>query len=56
MTFTLGTPQVVWICVVAFDIAYAAVNHGRPQGPYNVWATIAGSALGIALLWWGGFF
>lgn len=56
MTFTLGVPQIIWVCLVIINIVYTGVKHGKPQGNFNVWDTIIGSAIGIAILYWGGFF
>lgn len=56
MTFTLGAPQIIWIALYVFNIVYATIHHGESRGVYNVWAVIAGSVVGVAILWWGGFF
>lgn len=56
MTFTFGVPQIIWICFAVFNVVYAGVNHGKPQGTYNVWTALAGTAIAAAILYCGGFF
>ena len=56
MTFIVHAPQIIWIALVAFSLADAVVNHGKPRQPYNIYVDLLGTAITIALLWWGGFF
>lgn len=56
MAFSLGVPQIIYLAIVVFNITYAGVHHGEPQGEYNVWISLCGSALSLAIMYWGGFF
>lgn len=56
MTFTLGVPQIIYLAIVVFNIVYAILHNGEEQPKRNAWVSLIGSALGIALLYWGGFF
>ena len=56
MSINIGAPQALIIFFYAFSIIRSAVNHGKPEGEYNAYATVICSFIGIALLAWGGFF
>ena len=56
MTFTLGVPQIIYLAIVVFNIVYAILHNGEEQPKRSAWVSLIGSALGIALLYWGGFF
>lgn len=56
MTFHLGAPQLIYLGLVVWNIVDETVKHGTPRPAHNVWTTLAGTAVSIALLWWGGFF
>lgn len=52
----MGTPEIIMLVFYGLNIAFAVVNHGKARGKCNGFATIAGAAIGIGLLYWGGFF
>lgn len=58
VTISFGAPQIIMICLYAFDLIYTAVHHGdsKVDEKYNVWITIIGITISAALLTWGGFF
>lgn len=52
----MSAPQVVLVAVFALGVGIAIADHGKPKtGTNNAWATIIGTAITAALLWWGGF-
>lgn len=53
---SIGIPQVVMLVVCLINFVTSAVHHGEDQGPYNVWITMVGIAINLAILKWGGFF
>jgi hypothetical protein len=48
-------PQIVMIVVYTLGVAVSLQNHGKPRDPYNMWYTIIGTAIGVFILWAGGF-
>lgn len=56
MTFNLGTPQVIYLVLIAISVTSNAVNHGKPHEPYNGYIALANGVVLIMLLAWGGFF
>jgi uncharacterized membrane protein len=57
ITFHLGWPQWIYIVLMVIGLFVSIERHGRPrEGTYNGVASIISAALGIALLYWGGFF
>lgn len=56
LEFNFGTPQIIWITLMAFNIVYTVINHGKEQPPHNAYATLVSMALQFAILYWGGFF
>lgn len=51
-----GLPQIIWLALGIFGIAFVAIHHGEEREPYNVNTEIAGFLIANALLFWGGFF
>jgi hypothetical protein len=37
-------------------VGISIVKHGEPRSPHSMWASIIGTPLAVALLYWGGFF
>lgn len=56
MMIKFGLPQIIWLALGFFSIAFVAVHHGEEREPYNVNTEIAGFLIANALLFWGGFF
>jgi len=52
----IGAPQIIWIVLTAMGLGISIVKHGEPRSPHNMWASIIGTPLAAALLYWGGFF
>ena len=53
----LGIPQMLYLILLLLGVGLAIGNHGKPKtGNENVWISIIGSGLVLALLFWGGFF
>jgi hypothetical protein len=53
----LHAPQITWLVLAAICLGVELAEHGKPKGgnhsfPMQVLVT----AIGLALLWWGGFF
>lgn len=49
--------KIIFITFYGMDLLLAAHMHGKPKsGTVNFWVTLAGSGMGIGLLWAGGFF
>lgn len=53
---SIGVPQIVILVLYLLNFVLSAVHHGEEQEPYNVWMTMLGIAVNIAILKWGGFF
>ena len=56
MIIKFGLPQIIWLALGLFGIAFVAIHHGEEREPYNVNTEIAGFLIANALLFWGGFF
>lgn len=56
MIIKFGLPQIIWLALGIFGIAFVAVHHGEEREPYNVNTEIAGFLIANALLLLGGFF
>jgi hypothetical protein len=56
MIIKFGLPQIIWLALGIFGIAFVAIHHGEEHEPYNVNTEIAGFLIANALLFWGGFF
>jgi len=53
----MKAPQIIVICLYAFQIGVDLVQHGKPRtGNYNVIITIIATGISVGLLIWGGFF
>ena len=53
---SIGIPQVVMLVICLLNVVMSAIHHGEEQEPYNVWTTLVGIAINLAILKWGGFF
>ena len=52
----MNAPQITIIVLYAMQIGIALVKHGEPRKEkYSVWTTMLGTLIGVAILWWGGF-
>lgn len=51
----MKAPQIVMIVLLSISFARGVHKHGEPNGKVNVWMTLLGCAIQIALLTWGGF-
>ena len=52
----MRAPQIIMIVIFALGLFISLENHGKPkQGTDNFFLTLLGTAINIALLWWGGF-
>lgn len=56
MNFHLGIPQAIYVVITILGLTIAAVRHGKPRSPENVWTMLIGTAISMGLLIWGGFF
>lgn len=53
----MGIPQIIVICVTFLAIGIEMSRHGeKRKGTYNVFISILGNAINLAILYWGGFF
>lgn len=52
----IGWPQIIYLALSFLAVGIALAKHGERREPWNVLHSILGSALALALLWWGGFF
>jgi len=50
-------PQIIVLCLMAFDLIYAANKHGQPRDEnYNFWIVLTGRFITFLLLYLGGYF
>jgi hypothetical protein len=53
----MGASQIIWIVMASINLLLTAYLHGKPRaGNHNIWFTISGSVIMLALLMGGGFF
>ncbi len=53
----IGIPQIIMLIMYAMSLGIDLAKHGEPrEGKYNAVSGLIGVAIGLALLWWGGFF
>jgi hypothetical protein len=53
----LGAPQLVYLAIVMFGMGVTLAKFGqRKTDSYDLTDLLVAPALGLALLWWGGFF
>lgn len=53
----LGWPQVIYVVLLLMADGYVLARNGEPRtGNYSFGYSIAGTALALSLLYWGGFF
>ena len=53
---TIDWPQGIYLVLLLLSLGLVLAKHGEPREPYNIWVTLFGTALTLALLYWGGFF
>ena len=50
-------PQIAYLVLIGANFGCVLAKHGEPRdGSYNVGITIVSAAIGLFLLWKGGFF
>lgn len=53
----MRAPQIIMIAIYAVSVGISIAKHGEPKtGEYHGPGAFIGAAIGIAILWWGGFF
>lgn len=53
----MGIPEIIFLAIYAINLLYAIVNHGKAcRYAHNAYASAIGTAIGISLLYFGGFF
>ena len=54
----LGVPQILIIVLYTLGVGISLAKHGEMEESkkHNVVPTLIGTAIQVALLWWGGFF
>ena len=51
------TPQIIYICLICINLIIYGYRHNKPRtGKYNLWTDLLALALGVGLVYWGGFF
>jgi hypothetical protein len=51
------TPQIIYIGIFLINLVLSGYKHGKDRtGTHNLWVDLVAYALGIGLLYWGGFF
>jgi hypothetical protein len=54
---TLHAPQLIYLALMLISLGIAMSRHGEPKsGNHNLLVDIIATALGFALVYWGGFF
>lgn len=57
MDITIGWPQGIYLTVVILNLLIYAVKDGQPMDrDYKFGLYLCSSALGVFILYWGGFF
>ncbi|HSQ88005.1 hypothetical protein [Romboutsia sp.] len=57
ISLSVGIPQAIILFCYVMVLVKNIKHHGEPQNTsYNGWASVIGTAIGMALLTWGGFF
>jgi hypothetical protein len=52
----MGTPQIIFIVLLAIGGTVTLLNHGKPRPDYSFPAWILAGFIEVGLLYWGGFF
>jgi hypothetical protein len=53
----MHTPQILLIMLFTLDAGITLAHHGKPkEGKHNIVMTLIGTAIHVAILYWGGFF
>lgn len=50
-------PQIIYLSLTFMGLLYAAHKHGeKKKEEYNIFVSLVAKAIGVSILWWGGFF
>jgi hypothetical protein len=53
----MSSAALVWIVIAAVNVGIDIARHGTPKtGKHCGWSSVIGTAIGAAILAWGGFF
>tara|TARA_R110000868_G_C10973188_1_gene771489 strand:- start:32782 stop:32946 length:165 start_codon:yes stop_codon:yes gene_type:complete len=53
----MGAPQIIYFILIGLGLGLSITKHGEyKEGKHNIVVDLIGMALGIGLLYWGGFF
>jgi hypothetical protein len=53
----MGTPQIIWIALMAVSLGISLSKHGEPKkGKNSFWTALISFGIQLAILTWGGFF
>jgi hypothetical protein len=53
----MTAPQIIILSLMSLNWLLTAHLHGKPKtGNYNIFITIVGNLINLAILYWGGFF
>lgn len=52
----MGWPQLIYLALTALGAGFVIAKHGEPRDPYNAPGALIGTAIVLAILYWGGFF
>lgn len=57
MSITLHAPQIIFLVLSAMSLGISLAMDGKPRaGKYSFLVTLISQAIGIGLVYWGGFF
>lgn len=57
MTLDIGAPQLVYLAMMAVGVGVSLAKYGQQkQDRYDIFDVLVGPAVGLTILWWGGFF
>jgi hypothetical protein len=57
MELHIGWPQGIMLVLIVAELCAVSTLHGRPRTQkWDIWTTLVGNILWLALLAWGGFF
>ena len=48
-------PQITMIVIYSLNIFLALMKHGESQGKYSFWTASIATAIGVTILYYGGF-
>ncbi|UWG96827.1 hypothetical protein LPY66_18410 [Dehalobacter sp. DCM] len=52
----MGTPQIIYIVLIALSLGINIAEHGKPRSNNNAWYAVISAAITTGILIWGGFF